>query len=186
MNINDQDKAVAAYLTEIGVHFNVSLIAEMLNDEWQHDLFNVIMHAKGKQPEVTQYKTGIGHRVDNRPNSRKLSARDNAGMVELKALYGGERVLYPAKHNVSTRPNRKCYDAQYVVTPTQASILHCLILDASALDTCFNDWCDDYGYDSDSMTAFKTYQACCEEGEQLRKIFTHEQKAHLQTLLEDY
>ncbi|MFA5378876.1 MAG: hypothetical protein WC455_24195 [Dehalococcoidia bacterium] len=71
-------------------------------------------------------------------------------------------------------------------TPTTADIMHSLLLDADAADQSFNEWCDNYGYDTDSMKAFKTYQTCCEEAVNLKKTFTREQLADMQKALEDY
>lgn len=72
------------------------------------------------------------------------------------------------------------------VKPSAASVLHSLLLDASANDRSFNDWCSDYDYSNDSMKAFETYQACCAIGEKLRKIFNHAQRETLRELLEGY
>lgn len=70
--------------------------------------------------------------------------------------------------------------------PTAASILHSLILDSSASGQSFPDWCADFGSDSDSIKAFDTYRACLDIAENLRKLFTTEQRQHLATLLQDY
>lgn len=39
----------------------------------------------------------------------------------------------------------------------------------------FNEFCDAYGYDSDSISAFKTYQDVCAEWDKVRKAFNREQ-----------
>jgi len=70
--------------------------------------------------------------------------------------------------------------------PSNADIMHSLLLDADAADQSFNEWCDTYGENNDSMKAFKTYQACCEEGVNLRKTFTREQIEEMRKALEDY
>lgn len=70
--------------------------------------------------------------------------------------------------------------------PTNSDIMYSILLDAAAGDQSFNDWCDDFGYDQDSMKAFKMYQACCEEGVNLKKTFTREQIEEMRTALEDY
>lgn len=72
------------------------------------------------------------------------------------------------------------------VTPCAADVLHNLILDSSALDTSFDYWCSDYGYDTDSISAFNTYQTCCKIAKELRQVFTHTQIETLRGLLEDY
>ena len=74
----------------------------------------------------------------------------------------------------------------YPKRPTNADIMHSLLLDADAADQAFNEWCDNYGYDNDSMKAFKMYQACCEEAVNLRKTFTREQLEAMREALQDY
>jgi hypothetical protein len=72
------------------------------------------------------------------------------------------------------------------VAPTAASVLYSLVSDSNALYSSFKHWCDDYGYDSDSIKAFDTYRACCEIGEKLAKVFTRVQMNELRELLQDY
>lgn len=72
------------------------------------------------------------------------------------------------------------------VSPCAANVLYSLIQDSSAIDTSFEYWCADYGYDSDSISAFNTYQACCKIAKELRQVFNHVQIETLRSLLEDY
>jgi hypothetical protein len=39
----------------------------------------------------------------------------------------------------------------------------------------FKDFCDNFGYNTDSILADKTYQACLEQDRELKKLFTSEQ-----------
>lgn len=56
--------------------------------------------------------------------------------------------------------------------PETADVLNCLASDADVFqhDT-FEDWASDFGYDSDSRTAEKTYRACIENAIKLRNLF---------------
>jgi len=72
------------------------------------------------------------------------------------------------------------------VSPCAADVLYSLILDSSAINTSFEYWCSDYGYDSDSISAFDTYLKCCEIAKDLRRVFNHKQIETLRSLLEDY
>jgi hypothetical protein len=54
--------------------------------------------------------------------------------------------------------------------PTAADVLSCLVADADALDYSFEEWCGDFGYDTDSRTAEKTYKACCKSGMKTRRF----------------
>lgn len=56
--------------------------------------------------------------------------------------------------------------------PTVADLLDCLASDASTYDNCrdFADWCNEFGYDEDSRTAERTYNAVAEQSRQLRRL----------------
>jgi hypothetical protein len=54
------------------------------------------------------------------------------------------------------------------VTPKFDSILACLVQDAVGSAQTFDDWCFDYGYDTDSRKALDTYMACQETAKKLR------------------
>jgi hypothetical protein len=70
--------------------------------------------------------------------------------------------------------------------PHAASVLHSVVLDGGAIDLSFVDWCDEYGYDTDSRKALATYDECCESGRKLRKLFAAELREQLTQLLQDY
>jgi hypothetical protein len=50
--------------------------------------------------------------------------------------------------------------------PELREVLACLASDSHNLES-FNTFCDEYGYDSDSRKAARTYQACCKISEKL-------------------
>lgn len=70
--------------------------------------------------------------------------------------------------------------------PSVSNVMYSILLDVQAANQSFNDWCDEYGYDNDSMKAFKTYQTCCEYAVFVRKVFTSEQITAMRAALEDY
>ena len=55
------------------------------------------------------------------------------------------------------------------VRPELGDVLHSLILDASACDESFEDWCMNFGYDTDSRKALEIYLSCQNIGTKLRK-----------------
>ena len=70
--------------------------------------------------------------------------------------------------------------------PKVADVLHSLILDASAADENFHDWCANYGYSDDSIKAMSTYKACLETAQALRKHFSPDTLHAVRELLQDY
>jgi len=111
-----------------------------------------------------------------------ITMMDKKGYWTVPYKTGVGRVEKPAKsafkryHPQEARPK----------IPTNADIMCSLLLDASAADESFSTWCDNYGYDADSIKALNIYKACCDEAIYLRKTFTREQITNMQTALEDY
>lgn len=69
--------------------------------------------------------------------------------------------------------------------PAVADVLQSLFLDASAADLNFHDWCAEYGYSDDSIKALNTYKACLDTATALRKHLSPEQRAAVQTIIQD-
>jgi len=67
----------------------------------------------------------------------------------------------------------------YPVAPTNYSILACL----QKYDVgTFEDFCNEFGYDTDSITAEKTYKAVCEEYKNLCTLFTDAEIEQMQEI----
>lgn len=54
--------------------------------------------------------------------------------------------------------------------PSVSEVLSCLASDTSCLDEDFDQWCGNYGYDTDSRKAWKTFQACTQQSMKLRVL----------------
>ncbi len=54
--------------------------------------------------------------------------------------------------------------------PSAADVLSSLILDSSACDQTFDDWCGDFGMDTDSIKARDTYMECQRIGSEVRRL----------------
>ena len=70
--------------------------------------------------------------------------------------------------------------------PKVADVLYSLLSDASAEQRNFHEWCSDYGYSTDSISALNTYRACLDTAHALHKCFSPELLAELQDLLAEY
>lgn len=163
---NDTENKVDAFLSNLGVTYSVFPAGTGLKrGNWECDGWRVVF-GKADISQSFDYYTGTGHRV--------ISTFDKS------------RVMYDYK-NASARNRQYHLDSlAKPFAPFAASVLYALINDAQASDQSFNSWCADYGYDSDSMKAFKLYQACCETGEKLNSIFSRQQISELAELLADY
>jgi hypothetical protein len=60
----------------------------------------------------------------------------------------------------------------HVDPPTAADVLNCLISDATGYENAqsFEDWCGEYGYDTDSRKAERTYKAVERATAKLRRL----------------
>jgi len=65
--------------------------------------------------------------------------------------------------------------------PDAATVLDCLASDSSSYDNArnFDDWCSEFGYDSDSRKAERTYRICGEQAKALRHFLGNDEYRHL-------
>lgn len=60
--------------------------------------------------------------------------------------------------------------------PTVYDVLSCLDF---YIPEKFEDFCDDFGYDSDSIKVIKTWKACLKQSQKLHKLFPHDSQKEL-------
>lgn len=189
ITLNEQDLQVANFLDEHNIKFQLTYMLDCSKDEeWQHDLFNVVISNTNAKRINTEFKTGLGHRVLQR-NQGRVTSLSTQYKKELKKV-GLQDCLTPIKEAFSLNNGftKQFYSENscYSVPPTQASVLYSLLLGSDCADYSFTDFCSEFGYDEDSMKAFDIYKACQKSSKQLREVFTHSQIETLRELLEDY
>lgn len=81
---------------------------------------------------------------------------------------------------------RASWDTPKPKKPKVADVLHSLIIESSAADENFHEWCENYGYSDDSIRAMNIYKACLETSVALRKHFSPETLRQVRELLQDY
>ncbi len=67
-----------------------------------------------------------------------------------------------------------------------ADALSCLLMDARAAETTFEDWAAEFGYDTDSRKAEAVYRACDEIGKKLKSLLSASDIDHLSNLVQNY
>lgn len=154
---------VSEFLQTLGVAFSAVLVGETKRDDWTCDEWRVTLTRAGSKalPMSLPYYTGTGHRK-------------------------APPAIFGARYTPGTLAHEAWMKGAKPQAPSAADVLHSLILDSSAADQSFNDWCEDFGYDSDSIKAFTTYQACCVIGENMRKLFSRTELETLRDMLQDY
>ncbi|CAB4162716.1 hypothetical protein UFOVP785_95 [uncultured Caudovirales phage] len=86
----------------------------------------------------------------------------------------------------------KTWENQYCETgkpglPNLADVVYSLLMDgANCIDQSFEEWCSNYGYDTDSRTVERIYNACKDTGAWLCKAVGRSGINKLQELFQDY
>jgi hypothetical protein len=104
----------------------------------------------------------------------RVTFTGKSGQWVVPYFCGIGNVIYP-KGMKNPYPNTvmgwEIWENQYArpKKPIADEVLQVLIMDASASDYNFNDWCAEYGYSDDSISALNTYRECLEIAVNLRK-----------------
>lgn len=69
--------------------------------------------------------------------------------------------------------------------PTKKDVLYSIIAD-DVNNMNFNDFCNEFGYDNDSMKALKIYKACLRTTKLYYNMFDYKERETLEELLQDY
>lgn len=113
------------------------------------------------------YSLGLAHvpgydKIMAATNSsyRRLTLAGAAAIDEI--LSTGKYPSSPGKHDIG-------FVRTKLPGPKPADVIHSLLMDGDA-DDCrdFEEWASNYGYDSDSISALRTYEVCCQIGRTLR------------------
>lgn len=159
------DSNISAFLSSIGVALSVTYARFTVREgDWKCDEWRfTIAREDRKQAEMTgPYFTGLGHRKQVKPMPRPP--------------YNPRSIAYEQWEREAFKPK----------APEAAGILSSLLLDGEAVAMSFVDWCDNYGYDSDSIEARNTYDECCAIGQKMRKLFSSAELESLREMLQDY
>jgi hypothetical protein len=73
------------------------------------------------------------------------------------------------------------------IKPDTSDIVHCLVLDADVLNyATFEEWAENFGYDTDSRKAESIYRTCLETAIKLRARLGEDVLTELQTASQEY
>lgn len=107
------------------------------------------------------YSTGIGwigNKKDKDANPDQYKPLSYSDRAELRDQFN-------SRHYVNDEYNTRTV---YRKVPTVIDILYSLKVDADAGSMSFIDFCDNFGYDSDSIKATDIYRACMDTAVKLR------------------
>lgn len=170
---SETDLKVEALLQQRGIRRNTQYHGLESDGNWEGDSFTITL---GTQSFT--YKTGIGHRYYTQlaigAKPPRFTKKADKSVRDMQAILGRSGFAVQGQY------------ATFAPIPASAGVIWSLLLDSSAANNSFDEWCDDYGYDTDSRKALETYLACQQNGTKLRKVFTSSQLETLQAMLEDY
>ena len=104
------------------------------------------------------------------PEAKKRGSHCSEHM-QLERLFDGKRI-----NLITPAWEKKIKDS---FKPSEYAVLACLSL---LFEDNFEDFCDSYGYDRDSIKGFKTFEAVKEQDRNMRKLFNHEELELLEAI----
>lgn len=150
-----------------------ALVAVAVRGEWLSDSEGGAAMSQTHTPtmaeRIAQYRVSMtATSVAERPVSQRWEGHASSTHYRVTVRRGGRwMVIYYSMGPAHTDG------------PTLPDVLDCLVSDAEYVDRAFEEFCADLGYDEDSRTAERVYQACVRTGRALRRLFT---LAELETL----
>lgn len=152
---SDYDVVVGAYLKEIGVDCKIEFLENTRHfpdDKEPRDIYRAIFTRNGRTFEVSRFGQSIVH---SKPTDKELRE------IENKA--------YRRNGHLSDSRRAKEKRLREVHAPSSYDILSCITKYAPGT---FENFCSEFGYDTDSRRAYKVYRAVCDEWFNASAFFT--------------
>jgi hypothetical protein len=120
--------------------------------------------------ETFQYSMGLGHspfmQKKGNYNLKVRTVEELKKIIRTETGYKFEQWLYPA--------------------PTLIDVIYSISMDSDVLGQSFESWASDFGYDTDSRKAEKTYRDCQDNANKLIRIVGLDNIETLREILQDY
>ena len=150
--------ALEKALIEKPVKIESIYLGEIAEDKQKMDNFQVTLSYQGREMTTT-FKRGLGHRIV-----------DKSKLFDLKTYglgkYAGKKIPY----GIRGRNKAILEEFSKATKPEVADVLYCFLSDALCGQDTFEDFCCNYGYDTDSRKALEIYLACQKTEQDLRKL----------------
>jgi hypothetical protein len=124
-------------------------------DSSDHTMFKFETTING---QTFDYFKGLGH-----VKIKGIEKTTDHVMVQLS-----DQQLRQVSRELYNKKAESCFRTLIVALPKLDEVLHCLFLDSQAHDESFCNWCANFGYDTDSISARDTYDKCTESYFKLR------------------
>jgi len=163
MTTDTQASTIDALLKELQLTFDATFVPMKQEHEKYPQLhWKVTIGNKKGHSLTTDYRQGMGHVKGYKQHwnsswEAKLHAKAARRTCETGRLC---RIGQESYYETTKRQPK----------PELKNVLYCLVMDSSAIDETFEDWCGNFGYDTDSRKALDTFMLCQNIGIQLRQI----------------
>lgn len=154
-------------------------------DNWPSIRYECTLLRNGKEVWSGPYSLGVGHVNPN-----------NINLWKTALTIDEEHLLYTWQKKPHANFKDKQLHAQVAakvaklqkVQPKLSDVVCSLMLDGysyfNALD--FDEWCDEYGYDTDSRKALDIFEACQETGRLLTRAFSRDELSALEQAAQEH
>jgi len=168
--MNEYEKQAADFLAETGTTLTVEYL-------YTGPFFDEDKEGRDVYQFTLQNKRGVySARYGDSLRNTAINAicRDRRECTVALARTAG--LISPYQRGVTIGDLHAAAQKARPVKPTAYDILACL---SGYEPGTFRQWCDEYGYDTDSMKAHKIYMAVQEEWEGMCRLFTAEEREKL-------
>ena len=187
------DSTLTARIAALGIDYRATFVPKSTSRN-RHEAaptlnWRVSLTRNGVTLE-TDYMQGIGH-VPGYRELPKTLYYDGLRQAWADACETGKYppdAIVEHRHERGTRLDlRPVFTFRPLPAPALADVLYSLVLDAGAWRMTFDEWCGEFGYDTDSRKAHAMYSACSDLGLRLvRMLGGHDAFAQLEEAFRDY
>lgn len=186
MNTAEQAKPdPAATIARMGLTVTSVFVpfSQSRNKGEKHPSLNwkISLQKDGRDILTTDYGAGSAHCPAYKASVRALGGPNSVmrqDAIKWECEHGYAAVVMEAI-NYTAKGKR--------LEPNALDVISSLVLDSSVLDSSgFEDWAGEFGYDTDSREAEKTYRACLEIALKLRNGIGEAALAELREAFQDY
>lgn len=170
------------FLSEMGLSINARFVpfSASRNKNNQNPSLNWKVTLFYKEKPVLKdidYMAGYAHCPSYK--SGKHKGYDLKLLVKEECETGFKSILMSSLSFVS-------HDKKKPILPSITDFVYSLLVDSEAIDYTFDDWCANFGYDTDSRSAYSTYEECVQIGIQLRSGIGAKNVELLRDAFQDY
>ena len=181
-------------LQAMGVEYSAQFVpfSRSRNKDDKNPSLNWVVTLKRNGVEITtDYMQGCGHvPIGKLPKGSERWRRmlkdeiieracETRELFKVSTGYDGHR-LVPTGF-------RTLLKKKFVTEPGLKSVLWSLVLDSDVLECeSFEEWANNFGYEEDSISAEKIYQACLKIALKVNRMFTRDELEQLREFYQDY